>query len=69
MMRYVLVFDMVKLSMKKYTFALFLGLLIFALPMFFISLNVTLAFGTESVYMYSVDNYEVVQRLVSIGKL
>tara|TARA_B100001123_G_scaffold451295_1_gene630093 strand:- start:3090 stop:3845 length:756 start_codon:yes stop_codon:yes gene_type:complete len=61
-MRYVLVFDMVKLSMKKYTFALLLGLLIFALPMFFISFNVTLAFGTESVYMYSVDNYEVVEK-------
>ena len=61
-MRYVLVFDMFKLSMKKYTFALLLGLLIFALPTFFISLNVTLAFGTESVYMYSVDNYEVVER-------
>ena len=60
-MRNLWVFDMVRLSIKKYIATLFSVVLIFAVPLFFISLNVTWAFETESVYMYSVDHYEVVE--------
>ena len=60
-MRNLWVFDMVRLSIKKYIATLFSVVLIFAVPLFFSSLNVTWAFETESVYMYSVDHYEVVE--------
>jgi len=53
---------MFKLSIKKCILPLLSGALIFAIPLFFICLNVILAFETESVYMYSVDNYDVVEK-------